>query len=606
MRLVPRTSIVAVPAMDPGAFPAPRPDNGKRKDKTMARHMGMDERKRIAFLPGCGSKASQTADDIGRPDPTAVREIPSHRIDSSKRHGCSNRLCASFDECRRREFTGFGERLRKSRPRCFEACPDFFEAHCPRLARSPYVCNGCGGPAHCPLRKKPCVAEGAHAAYRETLVGSRRGVRAGDEALRRMNAVLSPCIRKGQSIRNVVADSPEVFGGVRERTTYGWPSGGLPGARRHDQPFACPRKRRARRLETKADAKCRAGRTVREMWGWPRENPGVVPCELDTVVGSAGGKALYTTAFPDTGLALAFLRDRKTAQATTRLFNMPWETAGADLFRTLFAAVLADNGPEFSGPAMAENFRPDPEHSPYRPGPRGVRAWFADPHCPTQKPHIERAHEEIRRAPRKGPSFSCLAQDGVSLVMSHVNSCTRPSLDGATPYDLFVKRLGEPGKAFLGALGTRKVPANGVTLHPFLLGQRFQRPADRAVLRKAGIPKGTAPGRQEAPPEDRRHTARSRRQTQFRPAGRTAGALSQIAGKRAAAGRRGGDGGRGSGQPAASRRHATGQSPNLIAKLAPTSANLRLVPQTTQADSTAEFWFKKKARFRCGTCRNRH
>lgn len=137
----------------------------------MARRMGMDERKRIAFLPGCGSKVSQIADDIGRPDPTVVRETLSHRIDSSKRHGCSNRLCASFDECRRREFTGFGERLRKNRPRRFEACPGFFEAHCPRLARSPYVCNGCGELAHCPLRKRPCVAEGAQTAYRETLAG---------------------------------------------------------------------------------------------------------------------------------------------------------------------------------------------------------------------------------------------------------------------------------------------------------------------------------------------------------------------------------------------------------------------------------------------------
>ena len=59
--------------------------------------------------------------------------------------------------------------------------------------------------------------------------------------------------------------------------------------------------------------------------------------------------------FPDTGLALAFLRDAKTSQTCTRIFNMLWELAGPDLFRALFAAILGDNGVEFSDPGMIEN-----------------------------------------------------------------------------------------------------------------------------------------------------------------------------------------------------------------------------------------------------------
>ena len=39
---------------------------------------------------------------------------------------------------------------------------------------------------------------------------------------------------------------------------------------------------------------------------------------------------------------------------------------------------------------------------------------------------------------------------------------------------------------FFGKLGIVRIPADKVTLHPFLLGQRFQRAADRAVLRKKG------------------------------------------------------------------------------------------------------------------------
>ena len=43
------------------------------------------------------------------------------------------------------------------------------------------------------------------------------------------------------------------------------------------------------------------------------------------------------------------------------------------------------------------------------------------------------------------------------------------------------------GKAFLNALGIVRIPSNQVTLHPFLLGQKYQRAADRAILKKNGV-----------------------------------------------------------------------------------------------------------------------
>ena len=284
--------------------------------------------------------------EVGRPDSTVVREIIARRIDSDKRLGCSNRLCSRFDGCMRKEFTGFGERLRKNQPHCFETCPDFFEAHCPRLAKSPYVCNGCEFERDCPMRKKYYLARGAQANYEGTLVNSRLGVRVGEEAVAAMDAVLSPCIRKGQSVRNVVANNPGTFGKTKVRTVYDWINGGLFHAKRHDQPFACSRGGRPEKVqETKTDAKCRVGRTIREMWEWLKEHVGVVACELDTVIGSISGKVLYTMIFPATGLALAFLRERRTAQTTTRLFNMLWGVAGPALFVALFKAILTTGAP---------------------------------------------------------------------------------------------------------------------------------------------------------------------------------------------------------------------------------------------------------------------
>ena len=38
-----------------------------------------------------------------------------------------------------------------------------------------------------------------------------------------------------------------------------------------------------------------------------------------------------------------------------------------------------------------------------------------------------------------------------------------------------------------GLRALRRLPAAQVTLHPFLLGQKYQRAADRAILKKNGV-----------------------------------------------------------------------------------------------------------------------
>ena len=84
-------------------------------------------------------------------------------------------------------------------------------------------------------------------------------------------------------------------------------------------------------------------------------------------------------------------------------------------------------------------------------------------------------------------SFDGLTQAEVNLVMSHVNSYTRGVLDGRCAWDEFVERHGEPGRLFLERLGLRRIPANDVTLDPYLLGKAFKRQADKVILPKHGV-----------------------------------------------------------------------------------------------------------------------
>ena len=146
------------------------------------KHMGRDEKNRIEFMLGCGYRVADIARALGRSESTISRELLGRRIESDKLYGCSNRLCAHFDECRLTLFNGFNDRsLRKNARGCFETCPDFREAFCPRLNRAPYVCNGCAREHNCPLRKRYYVADAAQTNYRGTLTESRRGTQATDE-----------------------------------------------------------------------------------------------------------------------------------------------------------------------------------------------------------------------------------------------------------------------------------------------------------------------------------------------------------------------------------------------------------------------------------------
>ena len=469
------------------------PTTERKGNADMAKQMTVEDRKRIDFLLQLGWTPAQIADDRGRSKSTILHEIINRSVPCNRGYRCSNRICALFDACPR--IKGYGRDAKRPfncTPQCFEVCPDFVERTCGRLETPSHVCNGCRDFRSCPMMKRLYVADGAQANRESLLRDSRAGIHPDAEALARMNAVLSPCIMRGQSVRNVVANNAEAFGSVRERTVYDYIAGGLFDAKRGDLPEACCRKARKKRKETKTNAKCRAGRDYRTFLEFCRINEVKEWTELDTVVGRVGGKILFTMILPG-GLMLMFLRDRKSSQTCTRIFNMLWDLAGPELFQRLFFVILTDNGTEFSDPDMIEKWRPDPEHNPTKLLPRGIHLFYCDAYCSSQKPHVEREHREERRVLLHGVSFDTLTQDDVNLVASHVASYSRGVLDNRTPYDTFVAKFGERGKNLLDALGIVKIPPNEVTLDPILLGGKFKRHADRVILRKAGVipPKNT-------------------------------------------------------------------------------------------------------------------
>ena len=328
--------------------------------------MTLDERKAIAHGIGCGLTFAELAGMLSRAESTIANEVKNRMLWSNKGYGCTNHVCERFETCSKVHRTSYGKRTPfKDQKRCFEMCEDYVRRTCPKLGRAPYVCNGCERQNICPLRKCFYVADAAQANYRGILSDARRGAQADEAMIADMNSALKdPVLRGGQSIRAVMAAKPEAFHGFCERSVYNYANSRLFDVRRGDMTLMCrrgPPKQGGTVPET--DARCRVGRTYWDYLSFLGLNFGVQPVEVDTVIGSVGGKVLYTMMF-SCGLMLAFLRDARTSQTTTRIFNMLQDLAGLEFFMKLFPVVLADNGPEFSNPKMVGFFSPDPEHNP--------------------------------------------------------------------------------------------------------------------------------------------------------------------------------------------------------------------------------------------------
>lgn len=452
----------------------------------MARQMTIMERNGIEDALKRGWTIPQIAAYVGRPPQTVANEIRTRRIDSSKGLKETNSTCRWYGECRRTHVcdTNCGmNKWCKHCHQCYLQCRDYEPRTCDRLAAPPFVCNGCADERICHLPKKFYIAKVAQADRESKLHESRSHVHATKDEIAKMNAALSNGLGRRQSIRHIMASNREAFGGFCERTVYSYVGDAQFDVGRGDLPYACSRRPREKKPVTKTDAKCRVDRTHDLFVLWKRENPGALVPEVDTLKGQVGGKVLFTIQFP-CELMMAFIKDRETAQTWTGIVNMLDRVAGRPFFRRLFPAVLEDNGSPFTDPRMTENARA--VNNPYKLIPR-TKVFCCDPYCATQKPHVERNHEELRRILLKGTSFNALDQEDVNVVLSNVNSYTRASLGNSTPYDEFAKTYGLEGRRLLARLGIVKIPANEVTLDPYVLGKKFKRHADRIILKRNGV-----------------------------------------------------------------------------------------------------------------------
>lgn len=216
------------------------------------------------------------------------------------------------------------------------------------------------------------------------------------------------------------------------------------------------KKRKEKKTETK-DTNARNGRTYEDFQKWVALHPDSSIVEMDTVEGVKGGKVLLTFLFRTSKLMLAFLLSDKTQKSVLEVFNYLEQLLGIETFLKIFSVILTDNGSEFGNPKSLE-FN--------SLGMLRTRIFYCDARASYQKGMLEKNHEFIRYVLPKGSSFDDLTQNDITLMINHINSLARESLNWATPFDLAKIFI---GKDTLKKLNLKKVPAVEIQLNKKLL-----------------------------------------------------------------------------------------------------------------------------------------
>lgn len=421
-------------------------------------HLTLSDRIVIESSLRDGSSFKQIAQELGKDPSTISKEVRGHYkvVEKDTFNPCIHRReCKHYaDLCNPCKFK-WGKSCKQCTG-CFTHCPDFEEKHCIKLQKPPYVCNGCKERNGCKLRRHLYDAKFAQTEYETVRSESRQGFATTPTELKRIDDVIAPLVKQGQSIHQICANNTDLIM-LDERTMYNYIDAGLLSVGNLDLPRKVRYKARKKKKPLRVDKQCHLGRTYDDFLEYTAANPDIPVVEMDSVEGRKGGKVLLTLFFRNCNLMIAYIRDTNTARSVTEIFQGLYESLGRETFCRLFPIILTDRGSEFTDPVSLEC----DEWGEVR-----TRVFYCDPQRPDQKGGAEVTHEFIRRILPKGTSFNDLTQDDITLMMSHINSYTRKKLNNRSAHQLFSFFYGEN---ILDVLNIRKVPANDINLTPRLL-----------------------------------------------------------------------------------------------------------------------------------------
>lgn len=329
---------------------------------------------------------------------------------------------------------------------------------CPKLLKAPFVCNGCEKRSYqsCHFVRFMYRAVSAQQEYKNVLSETREGIPLNKQQFYENDRIISEGLKHGQHLYHILANS-NIF--CSKSTVYRHFKRNYYSVSVLSLPRAVKFKPRKQRKSEYVPKGIKTGRSYCDFVQFLEDRHLENHVELDTVIGSIGGKVILTIHFCSCNFMAGLLLDSKSAaEASAKFMNLK-NKLRENFFSVYdtFGALLADNGGEFADVFSFEN-APD--------GNREIRMFFCDPGTPSQKPQIEKNHTLFRDIVPSGSSLDNFTQDTVNLIFSHINAVSRANYRGKSAYDLF-SFLYSPKLAAL--FGISYIPPDKVIQSPLLI-----------------------------------------------------------------------------------------------------------------------------------------
>ncbi len=333
------------------------------------------------------------------------------------------------------------------------------ESVCPILLKAPFVCNGCEkrSRSSCLFKRQLYVAKKAQADYEALLVDCRTGIPLNRESFYETERIVSSAIRNGQHIYHIVASNNLP---VSMSTVYRHIKRGYYTICPLDLPRMVKFKPRRKKEEPSyVPYAVKQNRRYEDYLVFVDMHPDISTVELDTVIGTVGGKLIMTIHFISCDFMIGILLDNKTAaEAALKIIALKARLRASGFsFGEVMPLILTDNGGEFSNVSAFEN-------DEY--GNTETRMFFCEPNAPYEKPHIEKNHTLFRDIVPSGSSFDSFTQETVNLIFSHINAVKRKQFNGKSAYDMFTFAYSQE---LATAFGISFIPADEVVQSPKLL-----------------------------------------------------------------------------------------------------------------------------------------
>lgn len=435
------------------------------------KHLSTSQRIHIEKGLNDGLSFAAIARKLDKHPSTIAKEVKKYRtLQPREKDPKKPARCALFKECTLRFLCDKKDCVKMCKScydiklqvsKCSYLCSEYREPQCASISKAPFVCNHCARQRTCNKEKAYYIAQNADQSSQVLLVSCRQGINQAPADIAMLDTLISPLLAQGQSLAHIYAFHGHEIPCSR-KTLYNYIDQGVFTAKNIDLRRKVRYKCKPRKTGTRvslAAKEFRIGRTYEDFQKFIQENPDIPVVELDTVEGGRDNstQAFLTIFFRNCSLMLIFVLQEKSQDQVIKVFDYLTEKLGIKVFQELFPVILTDNGVEFQFPERLECDKN---------GEIRTKIFYCNPNSSWQKGRIEKNHEYIRYVIPKSQSLDHYKQRDACVLMNHINSEARDSLNGCTPFRLSKMLL---NNRLHRLLCLQEIPGDQVHLKPSLL-----------------------------------------------------------------------------------------------------------------------------------------